>query len=126
MTPQEINQAIAETQNWQHRDCTNENPIVRAGYRLPNHFCALAHGWWRDNDPENEGVYANPPNYYNSLDQCALFEKTLGMDWPIYYGALKRETAARWGAEEKLIIFADAPMRCIAYLRTKALWRERT
>lgn len=65
MSPQEINVKLAEIDGWKHRDCTNDNPIIREGMRLPNRFCALAHGWWRDDDPENTGVYASPPDYWS-------------------------------------------------------------
>jgi hypothetical protein len=67
------------------------------------------------------------PDYYNSLDACAEFERTLPGDAVDYCEKLCEVTGAEPSDRVFLcreVITATAPQRCEAYLKSMNLWRD--
>lgn len=66
------------------------------------------------------------PNYPASLDACAEFEKTLsGDEITDYINQIYRVTFKACRADrDEGVVFATAPQRCEAFLRTKNLWTD--
>lgn len=118
MNVNEINAAIAKELGW-----SNE---------FPNHT-----NLWTP--PKQNGTSLAPeplPNFYSSLDACAMFEKTLVpwneyaiyVDWLADFCKVKTHVANHFHSltlcECYTIATATASQRCEAFLKTKSLWKE--
>lgn len=112
MTTVQINVAIAESLGW--------TKIGRKGFGSTQIVGAMPkEPYWN---------FTPLPNYCNSLDACADFERTLGaaQHWQ-FRQALWHITEAKDGevnGEEhnRRYCSATALQRCEAYLRVKGLW----
>ena len=104
MKPEEINNAIAEK-------CGYSEEEIEFGYTLSQMSEPL-------------------PDYYNSLDDCAEFERTLDVRRFRIYGQHLARTCQYKGddtwSDERKLICATAPQRCEAFLRMHNLWKEET
>lgn len=112
MKPEEINKAIAEKCGWKYVRITDTRPNVRDD--------------WPSGKVAGSDRFHSVPAYYNSLDACAEFERTLDVDItspnsPRY--AYARELYTVCGQETQPFR-ATAPQRCEAFLRMHNLWKE--
>ena len=117
MTPDQIDRAIAESLGWTR---------VRV---IPPHPNRTYEGAMVVGRPPEKSTDRSPivPNYYNSLDACAQFEKTLPGDAVEYCEKLCEVTGAEPNDRVFLcreVITATAPQRCEAYLKFVNLWRD--
>lgn len=126
MTKDEIRIAVAEAMGWTRMD-EDFNPGVH-GKTLFTCGTSLQGTPPCDKDkPEDDQAYEKVPNYPESLDACAEFERALTEDECVEYNSwlvsvigptvrLAKSDTWTWGA---------LPMqRCEAFLRVKSLWRE--
>jgi len=100
MTPEQINQRIAEACGW-----------IKSN-----------HGWWQHPTlPDNGGAMADPPDYMGDLNACAEFGCALtGTIHTRYLHILY----LLCGSDDLAYIHATAPQRCEGFLRTLGLWEE--
>ncbi len=129
MSPKAQQIAIAEACGWQHRLATLENPVERAGMRLPNSFGPAVEAWWRDGRPENLGVYGEPPRYPTDLN--AMHEAEMTLD--VTNGGPESGDCLRYAYSRELYKLcpdwiqpfrAPAGMRAEAFLRTIGKWDD--
>lgn len=117
MSPQEINQAIAEACGWKGvSPCANS-------YDDGKHL--------RGTDPEGEPLRI-VPNYYGDLNACREMEKFLvPWQWRMYsdrlMASIEDSDPSLGGSNIEAryrTVHASAPQRCEAFLRTKKKWIE--
>lgn len=102
MTPEAIRIAVAKAMGW-----TEIGPCT----------CLASP---KGRDPAN-GIVHHIPNYLESLDACAEFEKTLKPEeWGDYCGHIN--SASEKIAMHVALCFAAPPERCPAFLKVKGLW----
>lgn len=83
-----------------------------------------AHPFWFKGDTILESV----PNFYGSLDVCAMLFDSLGIDAEdMAFELWKMLIAGKPYSDRKAMLIlasATAPQRCEAFLRLKSLWKE--
>ena len=112
MTPESVNQAIAESLGWRQSPIGDTRKL----------------GWV---NPEDRAQVSRPahelPNFFSSLDACASFEKTLNrLDQLQYETMLKQavQGVSDFPPIDFELITATAPQRCEAFLKVRGLWEE--
>ncbi len=99
MKPEEINKAIFRSLGW---SIVEDSPYKGCSWN------------------KGAAYTSKPPNYAESLDACAEFERTLTpRELAEYSYGLMDITRTTYEA-----ITATAAQRCEAYLRMKGLWNE--
>lgn len=101
MSPQEQNIAIAEACGWK-RPFGNTGDWERPDGSMARHLSI--------------------PSYHSDLNACAEFEATLTPIQEEFY-RLKLSSITHRGGRDRNV-FATAPQRCEAFLRTLNLWKE--
>jgi len=109
MTPEEQNIAIAEALGWTNVRMQYSGPDVGIVGRL-------------------EGQWAGRPvpAYRSDLNACADFEATLTDHerHEMYPHVLQQVYVKDWNTKETNPLYATAPQRCEAFLRTRGIWRD--
>lgn len=127
MTPQQINQAIAEHLGW-----TDFYTANKAGKRNPHGQHLFGHNPATCEDSTFGGKeFREVPNFYGDLNACHEMEKSL-KDTPVYnfwYGYFQHLSCVCGNSSNNNIrlyrcITATAPQRCEAFLRTVGKWQD--
>lgn len=139
MTPTEINKAVALSSGWRVDPPDDKHkariyPAPGQGLSFPRwklHTFGDDIEWC---DLWDRGEYI--PDFYHSLDACAMFRRTLTMEEKIAYARELSSVVLGYStsfpthnlnyAETFIIANADAPEHCQAYLRLKGKWLETT
>ena len=109
MTNEEIRIKVAEAMGW----TWNEQTMIGGILFRP--------AWSHDTHGFRYSIH-DLPNYPESLDSCAEFEKTLTTEQRHDYVRSLRHITEVWDAmPEFTTTFATASQRCLAYLKTKGL-----
>lgn len=115
MSDQEINEAIANAVGWTD---------VRANYQDTGRIL----GRPPDARPDGLTMHREVPNFTNSLDACASFERTLEAR---HFNSYVNNIAEQYDAEGYMspeqsdfaLCTATPLQRCEAFLRMKGLWK---
>jgi hypothetical protein len=119
MTPEKINQAIAELVGWTMIEPCKTAPGLLQGWINPK----PAECWYRKEDGSGLGPI---PNYFADLNACREMRQSVSEDERGHYCSLLDATIRQrqTGAGEWDLLDATAPDHCRTFLRLKGKWVE--
>jgi hypothetical protein len=128
MTPEEQRVAIAEACGWEHCLATQQSPVEKGGFKLPNYFGKPCEAWTH---PKMPGVYAKPPDYLSDLNAAHFGDQLDKREQDIFAVHLAKIVCNEENRIERgvkidcttAILFATAAQRCEAFLKVRGLWK---
>jgi hypothetical protein len=123
MTPEKINQAIAEEMGWTKIGFYEDDAGPPFWHGIPPATIGLKGGEWAAKIEEHS---KHLPNYFADLNACREMRQTVNEDERGHYCSLLDATIRQrqTGAGEWDLLDATAPDHCQTFLRLKGKWVE--